>query len=369
MEKLNSKTERIRCICDFLDRGGGSLVEMQNAVNQNLEDKGLATIEVRSLRYSLRQLKDGDFEQSLSHLPESERKNLFNWEYHRGTYRWAESSLKPEFGDLEEEERSTLPFLMGILKRYETLPAVRRILGQLVEHYRLNEDDLEGASAVFHSAPTLYVQGHGKASEKNVVELAIQLLGHIRKEEVIEFNYSSVAFVKSDLNTLNYHTVMPLQIRLYDNLYYLSAVPLNENHLLTFRIDQIHGLRVDIGSDENENPIHFDRKKVEKKMGLRSHFKHVLGVWNHAAEDQVHDIRVEFFGWAASYAKRLQFHPTQTLIHTNVSNNSLVFSFKLKLKPEEFPNQPAEERSPELSFFLGRFRRFARVLSFEALRG
>ena len=369
MEKLNSKTERIRCICDFLDRGGGTLTEMQNFVNQALEDKGFASIEVRSLRYSLKQLKDGDFEHSLSNLPEAERKNIFKWEYAGRIYRWAAKSLRPEFGDLEEEERSTLPFLMGILKRYETLPAVRRILGQLIEHYRLNEEDLEGASAVFHSAPTLHVQGHGKSSEKNVVELAIQLLGHIRREELIEFNYSSVAFIEADMTTLHCHTVMPLQIRLYDNLYYLSAVPHNEKHLLTFRLDQIHRLRVDIATDEKEQPIHFDRKKVEKAMGLRSHFKHVLGVWNHATEDQVYDIRVEFFEWAASYAKRLQFHPTQTLIHRNIKNNSLVFSFKLKLKPEAYPNQPAEERSPELSFFLGRFRRYARVLGFEAVRG
>jgi len=368
MVKLDSKTERIRCICDFLDRGGGTLTEMHNAVNKELNEKGLPTIEVRSLRYSLRQLKDGDFEHSLGHLPEGERKNLFKWEYSRGKYRWNSDTLRPEFGDLEEEERSTLPFLMGILKRYETLPAVRRILGQLVEHYRLNDTDLEGASAVFHSAPTLHVQGYGKASEKNVVEMAIQLLGHIRKEEVIEFNYSSVAFIEADMTTLHFHTVMPLQIRLYDNLYYLSAVPLNEKHLLTFRLDQIHRLRVDIAMDEHDKQIYFDRKKVEKAMGMRNHFKHVLGVWNHASEDQVYAIRVEFFDWAASYAKRLQFHPTQTLIHTNIRDNSLVFSFKLKLKPEEYPNQPAEERSPELSFFLGRFRRYARVVGFESCK-
>lgn len=81
MEKLNSKTERIRCICDFLDRGGGTLVEMQSAVNQGLTNKGFDEIAVRSLRYSLRQLQDGDFEHSRSHLPELERKSIFKVQY------------------------------------------------------------------------------------------------------------------------------------------------------------------------------------------------------------------------------------------------------------------------------------------------
>lgn len=362
MQKLDSKTERIRCICDFLDRGGGSITEMQNSVNEGLYEKGFPTIEIRTLRYSLNQLKKGDFEHSLSHLPAEERKNLFQCEYVRGKYRWGLNSQRPEFGDLEQEERSTLPFLMGILKRYETLPAVRRILDQLIEHYRLNDSDMEGASAVFHSAPSLLVQGYGKSSEKSVVVMAIQILGHIRRQEVIEFNYSSVAFVEAAMTTLNCHVVMPLQIRLYDNLFYLSAVPKNEKFLLTFRLDQIHNLRVDVFKDDDEKTIHFDRKKVEKAMNLHNHFKYVLGVWNHAPDDKVYDIQVEFFDWAASYAKRLQFHPTQTLVHSNSINNSMVFLFKLKLRPEEYPNQPAEERSPELSFFLGRFRRFARVL-------
>ncbi len=367
MEKLNSKTERIRCICDFLDRGGGTLVEMQSAVNQGLTNKGFDEIAVRSLRYSLRQLQDGDFEHSRSHLPELERKSIFKVQYIQKTYSWHPESLRPEFGDLEEEERSTLPFLIGILKRYESLPAVSRILSQLTDHYGLDEEQLAGASAVFHSAPILKLQGFGRNSELNVVQMAIKLLGHIRREEAVEFNYRSVSKIESAISGLQMHTVMPLQIRLYDNLYYLSAVPLGEQHLLTFRLDQIHQLRVDIATDANDRLISFDRKKMEKLIGLRSHFNHVLGVWNHPPEDQVYDIHIEFFDWAASYAKRLQFHPTQKLVHTHLKNNSLIFSFKLKLRSEEYPNQPAEERSPELSFFLGRFRRYARVIGIHSV--
>ena len=74
------QNKRIKSIVQFLNNGGGSLIEMLEYVNQkNIENK-IPTINTRTIQYDLQNLTSGNFEHSKSNLSEEKRKNLFRYD-------------------------------------------------------------------------------------------------------------------------------------------------------------------------------------------------------------------------------------------------------------------------------------------------
>ena len=59
------KNTRIRLICEFLNKGGGKINEMETSVNQQLTDHGQKEIGRRTLVTCLTCLRKGDFDHSL----------------------------------------------------------------------------------------------------------------------------------------------------------------------------------------------------------------------------------------------------------------------------------------------------------------
>jgi hypothetical protein len=360
-EKIN--TLRIKILCNFLDQGGGTLQEMHAYLNAKLEEADLDIVQLRTLQSLIEKLRKGQFNHSLQGFTRSKNQNVFNVNYHNKIYTWHVESPRPEFGDLDENERYTLPFLSGILKKYESIPAVRKILDSLPDLFGVSEAEMDSASVVYHGGAELYDSlNPNVACSQKVIELAIKLLGHINRREKIEFLYHPVSLQDDLLPAARHHSfVSPMQIRFYNEYYYLTAI--NKDRIMNYRIDLIAGPKVDVQTDEEDNIVYFDPIELERKFKLKDHFKHVLGIWNHEEDSRVYTIRIRFREWAASYVKKLKFHPTQELCEVNTATSSIVVSFKLKLGKEQFPNQPVMERSPELSFFLGRFREYAEVLS------
>ena len=174
------KTRRIRLICDFLNNGGGKLYEMEAWVNDRLEDEGLKPIGKRTLQTCIESLRKGDFEHSLNKGTSKNKAGLFKILVINKSYQWATDSKKPEFGDLDENERFTLPFLAGILRRYESIPAVQKILYQLPEIFNITEKEMESSSAIFHSGPDLfdennhYIGDKDDISESNIEQFKLE---------------------------------------------------------------------------------------------------------------------------------------------------------------------------------------------------
>ncbi len=361
-DKIN--TLRIKFICKFLDNGGGTLKEMHSFLNAKLEDAECNPIQLRMLQLLIEKLRKGQFNHSLQGFTRSKNQVVFEVKYRNKIYTWDEDSPKPEFGDLDENERYTLPFLSGILKKYERIPAVQKILDSLPDLFGVSASEMESANVVYHSGAELYdSKGHdAKWSQDKVIELAIKILGHINRSEQIEFLYHPVAMQFDTLGDARSHSyVSPMQIRFYNEYYYLTAI--YKDRIMNYRIDLISNLRVDIQLDEEDIPLYFDPIALEKKFKLKDHFEHVLGIWNHEYDAKVYTIKIRFRDWAANYVKRLKFHHSQRLCSINEDEASIVVSFALKLGKEQYANQPVIERSPELSFFLGRFREYAEVLS------
>jgi hypothetical protein len=363
MDQSKLDTIRIKFLCKFMDRGGGTLQELHAYVNRQLEEADSRPVGLRTLQALLEKLRKGHFNHSMHGYSRNKGQEIFKINYRNRIYSWAEDSSKPEFGDLDENERYTLPFLRGILKKYESIPAVSKILDSMPELFGITESEMDSASVVYHGGVELCNDSfHTGEYAGKVIGLAIKILGHINKCEMIEFLYVPVTLQDDQLSKTSYHGfVSPMQIRFYNEYYYLTAIA--KDRIVNYRIDLISGLKVDVQTDEEGNSIYFDAKKLEKKFRINEHFKYVLGIWNHETDAQVYTINIRFKGWAASYVKKLKFHSTQKISDVDLVNATLTLSFQLKLGKEQYNGQPIEERSPELDFFLGRFGDSAEIIS------
>lgn len=357
---IHQKTKRVRLVCNFLNQGGGDLKAMHQYVNNRLEEEGLPEIQLRTLQSTLELLRTGNFIHSK--MNDANCSSLFKVQVVSKRYNWHPNSQFPEFGDLEENERFTLPLLSGILKRYERIPAVQKILDKLPEIFDVNAEEMETASVVYMHGPHLALINDPTYEDK-IIHLAVTILEHIHKEVQIEFAYLPVNAGAASVKEIILHRVAPMQIRYYEYYYYLIAIDLTKNRVLNFRLDHIHRLKIEPYQNDEGQMESFNFKALEQKYRLKKLYKHVLGVWTFAEDIPVYEIKIEFTEWAASYVRKLILHPTQKIIYDKPSEKKLCMALHLKLDSEKYKQQPVTERSAELAFLLGRFRNFANIIS------
>ena len=361
------KNTRIRLICEFLNRGGGKINEMESSVNEQLTDQGQKEIGRRTLQTCLECLRKGDFDHSLKNKITKSKEDIFKVQVINRSYQWAPDTIKPEFGDLDDEERFTLPFLAGILRRYESLPAVQKILYQLPQIFGISEKEMESSSAIFHSGPDLYDESNNQFEEK-VIGCVINILRFIHFNQAIEFNYTPVNYYENSGEKLNLHQVAPLEIRYYENYYYLIGVLIIDKSLRTFRVDMIHRFKIDQMLDENEEPVHFDKIELEKQTNIKKLFKESMGVFPYNAKDaNLYEIHIKFSDWAASYMKRLKYHHSQKIVEENKTEKYLIISINLRLVHEKHKGEEVMKRNKALSFLLGRFGENAKIVSIKLI--
>jgi len=355
----NEKEIRIRFIHEFLIKGGGNFVKMLNYVNEKSQEAGIGEIKERMLREHLADLRKGNFTHLEVNHERDKNGHLFDIVFDKLIYTYKESSPLPSFGDLDEEERISLPFLLGILSPYASIPAVSKVLEDIKQRFKLDQLELSSAKAVVVHKPLL-------KEEKKVVELTIKILGHIKREECIEFDYLRVDTLAPKKNS-NIRKVMPLQIRIYENIYYLTAVTIEkEAKLANYRIDKIDRLKVDVlCENDTDTIVHFNYKKYQKEYNLSKRFENSIGIWIHDKDDPIETVRICFWGWAASYVQSLPLHKSQKIKQEDIdhTNNTLIAEISIQLEPRAKGKNTAIERSKELSFLLGRFSGFYKLLT------
>lgn len=364
MLKPDYNTLRIRLICKFLDAGGGTLEEMLSFVNRKLESLQASSISLRTLQTCIENLRKGKFNHNLEPGAAAKRKNVFRvGVINRNTYQWESGTLKPQFGDLDEGERYTLPFIFAMLRKYEHIPAIQKIKDELPVLLGVSDEDTEGSAFIVHQGAVLY-DGLNKKKDfyKNVIELVIQLLGHIHRREKIQFHYQKVDKLEDTVKALVHHVISPLQIRFYDEMYYLVGVDEKYKRMLNFRVDLIHQLKVEFANDDDESVVYVDAETLRKTYKPEDFSKYTIGVWNFPETASVYEIHIQFSEWASAHILRMKYHQSQKVISKDVQKNTCVISFKLKLYPERFAGQAIVERNLELAFLLGRYREFAKVL-------
>jgi hypothetical protein len=355
--------QRIKYVSEFLSKGGGSLVELSDYVNEKIQEKGMAPVKTRTIQYDLEKLASGEFAHSQQHLSKSKLGLLFKYQYKNKQYSWAPGSEVPVFDDLDEAERMTLPFLFGILKRYEHLPAIQKIVDTLDEKYEFSNSSSFSNEAFYVQSPVF----QNSSFENKLTQLVLKLLDHIQKNEIIEFHYATVGNLDDGMTAFNAHCIAPIQVRLYENYYYLCGIDVEKMRIINFRVDQIRRFKVDNSWDEDGEIETFDRNKLKKQVKFDQHFKHVLGVWNHHSSDLLHRVTIDFHGWAASYVKRIKLHDTQRFVSEDIEAKRYTISLDILLFPETIKGKKVQERSPELSFLLGRFRDAAKIVGYQLL--
>ena len=119
--------------------------------------------------------------------------------------------------------------------------------------------------------------------------------------------------------------VAPLQIRYYDNRYYLFGSAIDEetyeptNLLQTYNMDKFVGIEVMPAIKETEEVleedvlIFYDYDSLYKATRLEELLKHSLGVWYDWKENKLKTYRLKFTDWAMGIIENKKIHPSQVV--------------------------------------------------------
>jgi hypothetical protein len=364
MLRKSHRELRFRLIDRFIREKDGTLKDMLSFVNDRLALKGYQSIKERMLQYDLDSMRKGEFEAADDTIRPNKKGQIYTIEYNRESGSYEYIGTPPSFNDLNEEERMTVPFLMGILKKYDRIPAVKRIIHGMSDFFDLEEHEIHSTEAVVVKEPSMM----DIKEEKKVIQLAVNILGHISRNEMIEFRYHNVDKLGNKGETAVAHTVYPLVIRMHNQLYYLTAFEETPKFksLVNFRLDLFYHYRVEAALDENEEPVVFNKKKIRQLADLDNNMKESIGVWIHDETYHLHIVRFRFTHWAATYIRKVKLHDTQRIV-VNEEEAYVDVEFSVFLKPEYEKKSGRKldiyERNPELGFLLGRFRNDCQLIT------
>lgn len=360
------KQKRIQYICYKL-QSHSSKKEILTYVNNKFQSKKLSFSE-RTFEEDLRAIRNGDFNYINNGLkPLNKKGHLFNIKYSKSTdvYFFEENSPIPEFNILSDKEKMTVPFLKGILKPFENIPAVTKILDELNDLFDLSEDEIKSAAAVVVTKPQIHnsVQVHKKV---------IEILEHIKNENGIEFMYTTVHNLNDKLPQSFLCQIIPLQIKLHENLFYLIGLNLKkDNKIVNFRIDKILS-RIDALKDKKTGELKKFKANDLKKINLDQYFENVIGVWCYDESAKTETVKIKFRDWAASYVLAQPLHHSQKVVENfykvklgerEVDEIIIAIDTRLSSRLDyNKNNRSILERSNELAFLLGRFREYAEII-------
>ncbi len=244
----------------------------------------------------------------------------------------------PDNLNLTQEEQLTFPLLIGLLDTEKTMNSVEWLKSALMDEFDYSKEDLNPYPYFVHVQPTLN-------SQDKLLILAGKIIEYIKKGQAILFQYQKKGITE-------FKQVAPLQIRYYDNRYYLLASTIDvETYqptklLQTFTLDMFVEKNVNPAVDEsNENAtepkyIFFDYDTLYKATRLEELLKHSLGIWYDWKENKLKTFRLKFTDWAMGIVKNKKIHPSQKIIHDSPEN--------LIIEITVWDNH-------EIDYFLGRF--------------
>jgi hypothetical protein len=244
----------------------------------------------------------------------------------------------PDNLNLTQEEQLTFPLLIGLLDTEKTMNSVEWLKSALMDEFDYSKEDLNPYPYFVHVQPTLN-------SQDKLLILAGKIIEYIKKGQAILFQYEKKGITE-------FKQVAPLQIRYYDNRYYLLASTIDvttyqpTNLLQTFTLDMFVEKNVNPAVDENDEnatePKHifFDYDTLYKATRLEELLKHSLGIWYDWKENNLKTYRLKFTDWAMGIVKNKKIHPSQKTIQDSPEN--------LIIEITVWDNN-------EIDYFLGRF--------------
>jgi hypothetical protein len=313
-----------KLILKILRENKRTIEVLMEKVNQILHsDFNMKTIERRTLDRALKGLRKDGFNITT--------KNINGVFY----YILDESSNSDQ---LTEEEQLTFPLLLGLLDTEKSMKSVEWIKSALVDEFNFSKEDLNPYPYFVHVQPTLN-------SQDKLLILAGKIIEYIKKGQAILFQYQKKGITE-------FKQVAPLQIRYYDNRYYLLASTIDvttyepTNLLQTFTLDMFVEKNVNPAVDESDEnasePKHifFDYDALYKATRLEELLKNSLGIWYNQKDNKLKTFRLKFTDWAMGIVRNKKIHPSQKTIQDTLEN--------LIIEITVWDNH-------EIDYFLGRF--------------
>ena len=244
----------------------------------------------------------------------------------------------PDNLNLTHEEQLTFPLLIGLLDTEKTMNSVEWLKSALMDEFDYSKEDLNPYPYFVHVQPTLN-------SQDKLLILAGKIIEYIKKGQAILFQYQKKGITE-------FKQVAPLQIRYYDNRYYLLASTIDvttyqpTNLLQTFTLDMFVEKNVNPAIDESDENatepkyIFFDYDTLYKATRLEELMKHSLGIWYDWKENKLKTFRLKFTDWAMGIVKNKKIHPSQKTIQDT---------------PENLIIEITVWENHEIDYFLGRF--------------
>lgn len=359
MSKIqNIKQIRIELICKKIEQGA-SIEKIIEYVNKKINRKDGIEVSYgkRTIENDIKTIREGNFE-CLNKSVNGKGKHHFYINYIKSEdkYYFDENYAIPEFDEITEEERLTIPFLIGILSPYKSIPAVVKILDRIDDFFDI---DKKYKNAILLHKPKL-------AEEEKTIELTIQLLGHIKRNECVQFNYVTVHKLNKTFQESRWVKIIPIQVKIYENLYYLIGIDLEKRELSNYRIDQIIYRNKNtinlIEDEENFDEIKYFDPNDEIITSINERFENTLGVWVHKEDTQIRTVHIKFRDWAANYVSKMQLHSSQKIINLDKDNNEIILQLEIKLTNKVGTESSTLQLDPELAFLLGRFREYCEII-------
>ncbi len=244
----------------------------------------------------------------------------------------------PENLTLTEEEKLTFPLLLGLLDTEKTMCSVTWLKTALMDEFEYSENDLKVYPYFVNAQPALNQQDQ-------LLMLCGQIIDYIKKGQAIRFLYEKKRVVAM-------RQVAPLQIRYYDNRYYLLGSAIDDetyeptNLLQTYTIDRFVEKKVYPAIKETEEiqeediSIFFDYNALYKATLLEELLKHCLGIWYDWKNNKLKTYRLKFTDWAMGIMENKKIHPSQVVKEKN--SDFLIVEITVW-------------ENDEMDYFLGRF--------------
>ena len=323
MEDYSKRRLYRKIIVKLLREKKHNIDELLSSLNDILiTDYGMNSVARRTLDRAKESLIDNGY---IIKSRKFEGKNYFVLEGH------------PENLNLTEEEQLTLPLLLGLLDTEKAMNSVEWIKSVLMEEFDYSKEDLNPHPHFVHIQPTLN-------SQDQLLILAGRIIEYIKKGQAIKFLYDKKRLEK-------FNQVAPLQIRYYDNRYYLLGTDIDENTneagtlLKNYTLDkfierQVYPAIIEADDDDSiEKHIYFDYQKLYKNSDLENLLSNSLGIW-YDRENQLKTFRLKFTDWAMGIVENKKIHQSQQIIEKTKDFTILEISV--------WDNR-------EIDFFVGRF--------------
>jgi hypothetical protein len=239
---------------------------------------------------------------------------------------------------LSKDELNAFPLIFGNMQTEDDLPTIKKIKDLVIKEYGFRKNDILDSKYFVKTEPE--INNHSK-----IILLAGKLISYAKKGIAVKYCYKNKEGIE------DYKYVAPIQIRLYDNRYYLlgldidsetgMAIDILKNYCLdTFLnyevMDACYESKDGLGESKT---ITFNHDELYKKSELQNKLKHCIGIW-YDPKNELKILKLKFYDWAKGIVLNKKLHYSQKVIE-NKANFVII--------------QIAVWDNDEIDFILGRF--------------